>query len=97
MFTPNALKVLSKRYLTRGPDGQVTETPEDLLRRVSRAIAAPESHFDKSPWHHDQKPLEERFYQMMIDGEFMPNSPTLMNAGKPLGQLSACFVLPVED
>ena len=97
MFTPNALKVLSKRYLTRGPDGQVLETPEDLLRRVARAIAAPEAHFDRSPWHGDQKPLEERFYRMMLDGEFMPNSPTLMNAGKPLGQLSACFVLPIED
>jgi ribonucleoside-diphosphate reductase alpha chain len=94
-FSPNAQKVLAKRYLTRGPDGKPTETIEELFRRVAKSIAAAESHYHKSSFAPDK--LEEKFFKLMTDLDFLPNSPTLMNAGKELGQLSACFVLPVED
>ncbi|MFZ5949530.1 MAG: ribonucleotide reductase N-terminal alpha domain-containing protein, partial [Candidatus Rifleibacteriota bacterium] len=94
-FSPNAQKVLAKRYLTRGPDGKTTETIEGLFRRVARAIAAAENNYHNSPYKPDQ--LEDIFFKIMTDLDFLPNSPTLMNAGKDLGQLSACFVLPVED
>ncbi|MBF0546493.1 MAG: vitamin B12-dependent ribonucleotide reductase [Candidatus Riflebacteria bacterium] len=95
MFTPNALKVLSKRYLTKALDGKPLETVEDMFRRVAKAIASAEDVFSKSKQKSSE--LEEKFFQMMLDQDFLPNSPTLMNAGKPLGQLSACFVLPIED
>lgn len=94
-FSPNAQKVLAKRYLTRGPDGKPTETIEELFRRVARAIAAAENNYHNSKYSVEQ--LENEFYRIMTDLDFLPNSPTLMNAGKELGQLSACFVLPVED
>ncbi len=94
-FSPNARKVLEKRYLTKGKDGKPTETVEELFRRVAKAIAAGEEKFPNSP--HKPAQLEDIFHAMMVDLDFMPNSPTLMNAGKPLGQLSACFVLPVGD
>jgi ribonucleoside-diphosphate reductase alpha chain len=94
-FTANAVKVLEKRYLTKGADGRPLETVDSLFRRVSEAIAAAENSFPKSPWK--MPDLANRFFQMMVSQDFMPNSPTLMNAGKPLGQLSACFVLPVAD
>ncbi|RCK77830.1 MAG: Ribonucleotide reductase of class II (coenzyme B12-dependent) [Candidatus Ozemobacter sibiricus] len=94
-LSENALKVLEKRYLTKDPEGKVIETVDGLFRRVARAIAAPESHFAGSTWRRED--LEEAFYRMMTDLDFLPNSPTLMNAGKPLGQLAACFVLPVPD
>ncbi len=90
----NAVKVLERRYLLRDEDGKIIETPGQLFRRVARAIAAVETAFDPSA---DMKGLEETFFGMMSSLEFMPNTPTLMNAGAPLGQLSACFVLPVED
>lgn len=91
-FSTNALKVLEKRYLLKDDEGNVVETPEDLLRRVARGIAAAEENYGGS-----SEDVEEKFYEMMKDLKFMPNSPTLMNAGTELGQLSACFVLPVRD
>lgn len=93
-ITQNARTVLERRYLIRDDDGTPTESVEDLFRRVARAIAAPDAFYDDKA---DLTALEESFYAMMTNLEFLPNSPTLMNAGRPLGQLSACFVLPVED
>lgn len=92
-FSENAKMVLSKRYLSRDAEGRVVETIEEMFRRVANYIAA----VDKSYGANDIGGLEEDFYQMMVSLDFLPNSPTLMNAGKELGQLSACFVLPVED
>jgi ribonucleoside-diphosphate reductase alpha chain len=91
-WTENARTVLARRYLRRDGEGHVVETPEQLLRRVAHAVAAAERQHggDEAPW-------EVRFYDAMAQLQLLPNSPTLMNAGKPAGQLSACFVLPVED
>jgi ribonucleoside-diphosphate reductase alpha chain len=94
-LTQNALKVLEKRYLKKNEEGRVVETPEDLFRRVARSIASADLQYGKSK--EEVKELEESFYEMMTSLNFLPNSPTLMNAGRRLGQLSACFVLPVED
>jgi ribonucleoside-diphosphate reductase alpha chain len=93
-LTPNAITVLERRYLKRDDSGTVLETPVDLFRRVSDTIAAAERSFDAQA---DTEDLAEQFYGMMTGLEFLPNSPTLMNAGRELGQLSACFVLPVGD
>jgi len=90
----NAIKVLERRYLLKDDEGKVTETPSGLFRRVAHAIASAEKLFDPNA---DTSTLEEQFYGLMAGLEFVPNTPTLMNAGAPLGQLSACFVLPVED
>lgn len=95
MFSQNALKVLEKRYLLRDEQGELKETPEQLFRRVARAVAAAEKEWGASALEIDE--LAERFFNSMYTRAFMPNSPTLMNAGKPGGQLSACFVLPVPD
>ena len=90
----NAIKVLERRYLLRDEDGNIVETPGELFRRVARTIAGAETKFSPTA---DTKGLEEAFFSLMSNLEFLPNTPTLMNAGAPLGQLSACFVLPVED
>lgn len=88
----NALTVLKKRYLAKDERGQVTESPGELFRRVARHIASPEARYGDDP-----AIAEQRFYEVMASREFLPNSPTLMNAGTELGLLSACFVLPVPD
>ncbi|MFO7773699.1 MAG: vitamin B12-dependent ribonucleotide reductase [Dehalococcoidia bacterium] len=90
----NAARVLEQRYLLKDESGQILETPGELFRRVAHTIADVEKNFDQAA---DVKSLEEEFYALMSNLEFLPNSPTLMNAGTPLGQLSACFVIPVED
>lgn len=94
-FSANAQKVLTKRYLSKGLDGKPTETIEELFRRVAKAIAAAENNYPSSRYQAAE--LEDHFFKIMTDLDFLPNSPTLMNAGKELGQLSACFVLPIED
>ncbi|MBI1920956.1 MAG: vitamin B12-dependent ribonucleotide reductase [Geobacter sp.] len=93
-LTKNARTVLEKRYLKRDKDGKVLETPADMFRRVADTIASADKNFDKKAV---TGALADQFYQMMTGFEFLPNSPTLMNAGRELGQLSACFVLPVGD
>jgi len=93
-LSPNALRVLEKRYLAKDADGVVCETPTDLFRRVAKNIALGDRVNIPDA---DVSQTEEAFYQMMSNLRFLPNSPTLMNAGRDLQQLSACFVLPVED
>lgn len=93
-LTPNARVILEKRYLKQ-ENGKVVESPEDMLYRVASVVAQVEETFGKGK--KEVKELTKSFYEMMAKLEFMPNSPTLMNAGRDLGQLSACFVLPVDD
>jgi len=90
----NAIKVMASRYLKRDENRVVIESTGQLFRRVARAIAELEKQYGGEE---KAKEYEEAFYNMMVKREFMPNSPTLMNAGTELGQLSACFVLPVPD
>lgn len=94
IISQNALTVLKRRYLIKNEKGETVETVEDLFQRVAGAIAASDKLHDENA---DVKKTAETFYDMMTQLEFLPNSPTLMNAGRPLGQLSACFVLPVAD
>ena len=91
----NTLIVLASRYLLKGPDGKIAESPKQLFTRVSHYIAYAEKNFGKSDA--EAGALEMEFYDAITSFKFMPNSPTLMNAGTKLGQLSACFVLPVGD
>ncbi len=90
----NAAAVLERRYLLKDDDGRVIESPEQLFRRVARTVASAEKKHNSEA---DAKKFEEKFFELMSSFKFMPNSPTLMNAGTDIGQLSACFVLPVED
>lgn len=94
MLSKNAVTVLERRYLKKDAAGQPTEKPDDLFKRVAQAIAEADKEFNIDA---DVKATQDVFYDMMSRLKFMPNSPTLMNAGRPLGQLSACFVLPVSD
>ncbi len=91
-LTKNAMKVLEKRYLRKDENGKVIETPEEMFLRVARNIAKADEKYGG-----DVKKAEKEFYDMMANLYFLPNSPTLMNAGTSIQQLSACFVLPVED
>ena len=92
---PNAIKVLEKRYLKRDNEGKCIETPADMFHRVANTIASADLKYGKSQEEVDK--LAQRFYDAISHLYFMPNSPTLMNAGRDLGQLAACFVLPIED
>ena len=99
-FTPavisdNASVVLDKRYLQKNKAGDIIESAEGMFRRVAKALAAPEFKYEKTP--DEVAAVEESFYQMMASLEYLPNSPTLMNAGTGAGTLSACFVLPLHD
>ena len=94
-FGENAIRVLQARYLKKDEKGQLLETPEDLFRRVARAIAEAEDNYTDDPKCRSE--WEQRFYDLITSRRFMPNSPTLMNAGREMGMLSACFVLPVGD
>ncbi len=93
-LSENALRVLEKRYLRKDVDGNVTETGEELFRRVANNVATAERLYGKAE---RCRQWEEEYYRMMASLDFLPNSPTLMNAGAELQQLSACFVLPIED
>ncbi len=92
-LSDNAKTVLEKRYLKKDSKGSLMETPEEMFRRITESIAG----FDHEKDENGLKELKNRFYEMMSGLDFLPNSPTLMNAGTPLQQLSACFVLPIKD
>ncbi|MFW6115302.1 MAG: vitamin B12-dependent ribonucleotide reductase [Thermodesulfobacteriota bacterium] len=93
-LSTNALTVLERRYLRKDEEGKVIETPEEMFRRVAHHVSLAELNYSSE----DQvQEVEEAFFQVMTELKFLPNSPTLMNAGTELGQLAACFVLPVED
>ncbi len=94
-ITGNSLAVLEKRYLARDDKGDIIETPEGLFKRVAAFVASADFLYGATEDEVNRRAA--RFYEMMATMSFMPNSPTLMNAARPLGQLSACFVLPVED
>jgi len=93
-LSPNALVVLERRYLKKDQRGRPVETPQDLFKRVARTIAGADRKFDPKA---EIKKIEQGFYTLLSELVFLPNSPTLMNAGRRLGQLAACFVLPVGD
>ena len=94
-LSPNAVTVLERRYLVKDDHGKPVERPEGLFWRVARTIAEPDRAYGASD--KAVEGLAETFFELMATRAWMPNSPTLMNAGRPLGQLSACFVLPVDD
>src|SRR3972149_8757433 len=92
-LTQNAIVVLERRYLKKDEKGQIIETPEEMFRRVSQNIAAAEAIYNPKA---DIKKIENDFFEAMVNLEFLPNSPTMMNAGRRLQQLAARFVLPVR-
>jgi ribonucleoside-diphosphate reductase alpha chain len=92
-LSENAVTILRRRYLLRDEKGNIVETPESMFQRVAESVAAAEGAYKKRAPHE----VAKRFYELMSSLDFLPNSPTLMNAGTELGQLSACFVLPLED
>ena len=94
-LSKNALIILEQRYLKKNANGRVIEKPEDMFRRVSKNIALADAKYKHS--RKNVKKTEEEFYNLMVSLDFLPNSPTLLNAGRKLQQLAACFVLPVED
>ncbi len=91
-LSPNALEVLRARYLRKDEQGRVIETPAEMFRRVAEHVASVEASYGRDPAE-----AAGAFYEAMTRLEFLPNSPTLMNAGTRIGQLAACFVLPVDD
>ena len=97
VITKNALKIFESRYLRKDLNGKIIETPQQLFRRITTNIAAAEKIYNPNMLNEDLMKVEESFYRLIASLEFLPNSPTLMNAGTPIQQLSACFVLPVED
>lgn len=94
VISDNARRVLERRYLKKDSEGKVIEAPEQMFRRVAHHIAEPEKKYGGAA---RARKMEDVFFRMMVESKFLPNSPTLMNAGRRLGQLAACFVLPVED
>lgn len=94
-LSENAIKVLEKRYLKRDTQGNCIEKPADMFRRVADTVAKGDLKYGATK--DNVKKLSDRFYDAITNCQFMPNSPTLMNAGRELGQLAACFVLPIED
>jgi ribonucleoside-diphosphate reductase alpha chain len=96
-LSPNALTVLERRYLKKDKENNPIEKPEEMFRRVAKAIASADANYADLTHSVDVDATASRFYDAMTRLEFMPNSPTLMNAGRPLGQLAACFVLPIGD
>ncbi|MEE9583885.1 MAG: adenosylcobalamin-dependent ribonucleoside-diphosphate reductase, partial [Candidatus Brocadiales bacterium] len=91
-LSPTGLLILKKRYLKKDEQGRCIESPEEMFERVARNVAGADSFYGG-----DTRETEKSFYDMLATLEFLPNSPTLMNAGRKLQQLAACFVLPVED
>ncbi|HEY3319798.1 MAG TPA: adenosylcobalamin-dependent ribonucleoside-diphosphate reductase [Planctomycetota bacterium] len=94
-LSDNCVRVLMSRYLKKGPDGKCTETPEELFTRVARTVASAEAKYQAPQAEIDK--AAKAYFDLMVGGIFMPNSPTLMNAGREMGMLSACFVLPIAD
>lgn len=94
-LSPTIMGIVEKRYLAKDETGKIAENVSDMFYRVAKSIAEADKEYGKN--QKQVEALTDRFFNLMTNFEFMPNSPTLMNAGRPLGQLSACFVLPVED
>ena len=94
-ISANAKVILEKRYLKKDQNGEINETPDEMFHRVADALASPELEYGKT--QEETKEISTEFYQMMSSLKFLPNSPTLMNAGTGAGTLSACFVLPLTD
>src|SRR5512135_2838626 len=94
LLTPQALSVLEKRYLMKNAEGHVIESPENMFSRVARNVAEADRFYSK---HSSYGEVSGAFFRMMMSLDFLPNSPCLMNAGKELQQLAACFVLPIDD
>ena len=90
-FSPNSLKILEKRYLLKDENGVVAETIEGMFDRIARVVAAPDAEYGY------EEESQIKFYNLIATKKFFPNSPTFTGAGTPLGQLSGCFVLPIED